>query len=251
MSFAIMRESCSTRSDQDAMQIPTFLLGVTWIARAGLGHILSGTCFQIQEHDIDFSSDCPGLPDSDIVLFILERTQSANETFEIIERLKEHCATARIVVLDDSLEMDFIVPAYDAGVAGVLSRPTVPDILVKSLELVVLGERLFPAAPILSAIKNGLHFPGGANQNDGSARSPDASILEARNLSGREHEILRLLTEGAPNKVIARRLGVAEATVKVHIKAILRKIRAQNRTQAAMWATTHLQPGSKASAGQL
>jgi two-component system nitrate/nitrite response regulator NarL len=61
-----------------------------------------------------------------------------------------------------------------------------------------------------------------------------------RNLSGREDAILRLLMEGAPNKIIARKLGVAEATVKVHIKAILRKIRAQNRTQAAMWATTHL-----------
>jgi two-component system nitrate/nitrite response regulator NarL len=61
-----------------------------------------------------------------------------------------------------------------------------------------------------------------------------------RNLSGREEAILRLLTEGAPNKIIARKLGMAEATVKVHVKAILRKLRAQNRTQAAMWATTHL-----------
>jgi two-component system nitrate/nitrite response regulator NarL len=46
--------------------------------------------------------------------------------------------------------------------------------------------------------------------------------------------------EGAPNKVIARKLEVAEATVKVHIKAILRKIRVANRTQAAMWAVSHL-----------
>jgi two-component system nitrate/nitrite response regulator NarL len=46
--------------------------------------------------------------------------------------------------------------------------------------------------------------------------------------------------QGAPNKVIARKLEVAEATVKVHIKAILRKIRVANRTQAAMWAVNHL-----------
>jgi two-component system nitrate/nitrite response regulator NarL len=49
--------------------------------------------------------------------------------------------------------------------------------------------------------------------------------------------------QGAPNKVIARKLDVAEATVKVHIKAILRKIRVANRTQAAMWAVNHLSAG--------
>ncbi len=59
-------------------------------------------------------------------------------------------------------------------------------------------------------------------------------------LSTRESQILHCLTDGAPNKVIARKLDVAEATVKVHVKAILRKIGAANRTQAAMWATTHL-----------
>nr|WP_247654214.1 LuxR C-terminal-related transcriptional regulator [Microvirga sp. HBU67558] len=48
------------------------------------------------------------------------------------------------------------------------------------------------------------------------------------------------MTQGDSNKVIARRLGVAEATVKVPFKSILRKVRAENRTQAAMWARQHL-----------
>jgi two-component system nitrate/nitrite response regulator NarL len=61
-----------------------------------------------------------------------------------------------------------------------------------------------------------------------------------RTLSSREAEILHCLMQGAPNKIIARKLEVAEATVKVHIKAILRKIRVTNRTQAAMWAVAHL-----------
>jgi two-component system nitrate/nitrite response regulator NarL len=46
--------------------------------------------------------------------------------------------------------------------------------------------------------------------------------------------------QGSPNKIIARKLDVAEATVKVHVKAILRKTGAANRTQAAVWATEHL-----------
>ncbi len=52
--------------------------------------------------------------------------------------------------------------------------------------------------------------------------------------------ILRCLMDGSPNKVIARKLEIAEATVKVHIKTIMRKIQAKNRTQAAIWGMSHL-----------
>jgi DNA-binding NarL/FixJ family response regulator len=61
-----------------------------------------------------------------------------------------------------------------------------------------------------------------------------------RSLSRRELVILRTLTEGASNKIIARKLVITESTVKVHMKAILRKLRLQNRTQAAIWTRTHL-----------
>jgi len=57
--------------------------------------------------------------------------------------------------------------------------------------------------------------------------------------SPRESAILQLLREGAPNKLIARKLSLTEATVKVHLKSILRKIRVNNRTQAAVWAMGH------------
>ena len=58
-------------------------------------------------------------------------------------------------------------------------------------------------------------------------------------LSSREREILLSLAEGKSNKLIARMYNLSEATVKVHIKSILRKTRTQNRTQAAIWAVNH------------
>jgi DNA-binding CsgD family transcriptional regulator len=58
-------------------------------------------------------------------------------------------------------------------------------------------------------------------------------------LSDRERSILHCLIQGASNKMIARRIGIAESTVKVHVKTILRKIRAHNRTQAAIWAMSN------------
>jgi two-component system, NarL family, nitrate/nitrite response regulator NarL len=66
-------------------------------------------------------------------------------------------------------------------------------------------------------------------------------------LSDREEQILRCLVNGQPNKVIARELGIAETTVKVHVKSVLRKAQASNRTQAAMWAVNQrfMQPGQR------
>ena len=57
-----------------------------------------------------------------------------------------------------------------------------------------------------------------------------------KGLSEREREIMGCLVHGKSNKVIARQLGITEATVKVHLKAVLRKLNVSNRTQAAIWA---------------
>ncbi len=67
----------------------------------------------------------------------------------------------------------------------------------------------------------------------------DSLASRAVKLSEREAEILQCLVNGASNKAIARDLGIAEATVKVHVKALLRKMQLQNRTQAAIWALTN------------
>jgi DNA-binding CsgD family transcriptional regulator len=83
-----------------------------------------------------------------------------------------------------------------------------------------------PAPPPLPA-PSLRSFPGGAQR------------LRATTLSPREHEILRHLVDGLPNKAIARALDITEATVKVHIKGLLRKMNMTNRTQAAVWALSH------------
>ena len=70
-------------------------------------------------------------------------------------------------------------------------------------------------------------------------------------LSEREIQILDGLVKGHANKVIARRCGITEATVKVHMKSILRKIRACNRTQAAIWALEHRYAGDEHTAAGL
>lgn len=90
------------------------------------------------------------------------------------------------------------------------------------------GDSSSAAAPARTAA-------AGADDSPSNA-APAPRAATRWSLSSREAAILRLITEGQSNKQIARRLGIAEATVKAHMKTILRKVGAKNRTQAAVWA---------------
>jgi DNA-binding CsgD family transcriptional regulator len=114
-----------------------------------------------------------------------------------------------------------------APLSGILTDDLSADAFVQSLRLICSGERVFPRKLA----------PAGSSPTP----SPD---IEARSdgvrLSPREKEVLLYLTDGHSNKAIAQHLNMAEATVKVHIKNMLRKINADNRTQAAIWALANL-----------
>jgi len=172
----------------------------------------------------------------------------------------------KAVVLTAAHTAADILPAFQAGACGFLRQDIPSKQLIKSLELVALGQSVMHPHFQQMALTS----PAGSEtgevtvlsaDNDRTAniqlfpprladmRSPEfrASAGEqqmpgndvARSLSRRELVILRTLTEGASNKIIARKL-VFRVDVKVHMKAILRKLRLQNRTQAAIWARTHL-----------
>src|SRR6185437_5415304 len=112
------------------------------------------------------------------------------------------------------------------------------DVFIRSLELVMMGETVLPPAFLSYVVGR----QGARLSDDGPVKNDNETILvreiddPAPQLSPREKSILRCLIEGDSNKAIARKMDIAEATVKVHVKAILRKIRVHNRTQAAIWA---------------
>jgi len=78
-----------------------------------------------------------------------------------------------------------------------------------------------------------------AHIDHGKSTLADRIIQLCGGLSDREMQILRCLCNGDQNKQIAHQLEISDGTVKVHLKAILKKIRVQNRTQAALWAMNH------------
>jgi two-component system nitrate/nitrite response regulator NarL len=162
-------------------------------------------------------------------LFLIDLGEDRNLVTHGIGSLRERFPESMVVVLSERYSHGHMVSSLKAGACGYLLKQTSCEALIKSLELVSLGECVFPAqARQLICSEDSWETP--ANQ----------AIAQSSNiLSAREVEVLSCLSQGKSNKIIARRWGISEATVKVHVKAILRKIQAKNRTEAALWARDH------------
>ncbi|MEU1391563.1 MULTISPECIES: response regulator transcription factor [unclassified Nonomuraea] len=138
-------------------------------------------------------------------------------------------ATRRLVALDDPPKVlvvttfendDHVYDALRAGASGFLLKRTRPDDLLQAIRLVAAGESLlFPAAIRTLA-----------------GRRPRAHVPGIDRLTGREGDVLRLMTRGMSNTEIAAELVVSQETVKTHVGNVLAKLGARDRTQAVIAA---------------
>jgi len=147
-----------------------------------------------------------------------------------VEELHAAFPDAHIVVLADSFRFEQMLEAFRIGADGYIVKQIACESLIESLRLIALGEKVMP-----SALADQLLVHNGNGKAKPALDRADLSHV----LSEREFATLKYLFKGCPNKVIAHQLDISEATVKVHVKAILRKLSVQNRTQAAIWAVTH------------
>jgi len=223
----------------DSPRCETILLCKNSLVSMGIKHLLEGTCFALTGTASDERSIFIGDQSTTPTLFIVDGSDRPSRTVETAGSLRSRYPDARIAVIADRFDVGFVKQAWDAGVNGFCQSASNREVLIRSLELVMLGEAVLPT-DIMALLLDAVPAASGVQDQGEAGAGSDCSDPKLRKLSTREAEILHCLTEGAPNKLIARKLDVAEATVKVHIKAILRKIGAANRTQAAMWATAHL-----------
>ncbi len=219
--------------------VATALICKSSLLRSGLQQILRGTPFVLAEARTVTGPRLIQDVTPEPALFVIEARQDTSRMLEAVRAAKQQSPEARVVVLTDQVDLGFVRTGHEAGVDGFCEGASAPGILIKSLELVMLGESVFPSAILHSVLSGMIRSPGQPLQNHGLA-GPKLSDLKNCKFSGREAQILGCLMHGMPNKVIARNLEITEATIKVHVKAILRKIGVANRTQAAMWATDHL-----------
>jgi two-component system nitrate/nitrite response regulator NarL len=199
--------------------VPALVIDPSALFRKGLKSLLVGG-------DIQVVGDVAGLADISTVAVACMEIQlvlcdyvAGSDVQETMAELRVLFPKARIVMLTVSANPHMIIPLIQAGVDGCLTKNISTEVLKQSLRLVMLGEKVFPSSLVAMMLGNQLI---------------EGSFIGA--LSPREIDILRHLVNGDTNKMIAKRIGITEMTVKFHLKSLLGKVGACNRTQAAIWA---------------
>ena len=215
------------------------LVGKSILLREGLAGILRAANFHILASVSSADDLCPAKDTRHPPFYLIVHTGvDFDIALEQIALFRNRHPEARIVVVTDHCRLDELTLAFRAGARGYFLSDITSEKFIRSVGLVMMGETIIPAALIkLKLDANGSCLAEAATNdpNNGNQISFAAKDATAPLLSPRENEILRCITEGASNKCIARKIDMTEATVKSHVKAILRKIRAENRTQAAIW----------------
>ncbi|MBP2231371.1 LuxR C-terminal-related transcriptional regulator [Azospirillum agricola] len=194
---------------------------------AALATLIAGGPFHVGTHALsadDALEDIAAGAAPDVIVLALQ--DGLAEEIAGIKRLRA-ATQARIVVLADTIADRSLSLSLKAGADAYLNKSMSSESLLRSLQLVMLGEVVYPThvASLLMAASNERPTP-----------QPVAAAVSNGDLSKREVQILRCLLAGQSNKAIARNLHITESTVKMHFKNVMRKINAQNRTQAAVWA---------------
>jgi len=168
----------------------------------------------------------------DAALILLDLSLPDADGFATLGALRSMHPEIPIVALSESDSREQIVRAIDLGAMGFVSKRSPNDLVVSALRLVLMGGVYVPRAA----------FEGGAAEvrPDAGGRAAPArrGPLTARDLglTDRQAQVLALILEGKPNKVICRELHLAEGTVKIHVAAILRALNVGTRTQAVIEA---------------
>jgi two-component system nitrate/nitrite response regulator NarL len=206
-----------------------FTYGLVHLLRTANHYRLAGVAPSPKELHIS-----PGEREPEIFILVLEDDEA---NLAAITHVRGQSKTAKIVVLGDCINPVTCAEVIRAGAAAYLSRSISKDAFVQWLDLVVAGEVVISSALLAPKLDERVDtMANRASGRDGGVHSFDEPVSR---LSPREAEILECIVDGASNKHISRRFDITEATVKVHVKSILRKINAHNRTQAAIWALYH------------
>jgi len=146
-----------------------------------------------------------------------------------IDDLRLELPNIPLVVIAEHEKASDVIEALRAGARGYISAQTQLSVVFQALRFIMQGGMYFPSSALLQAMISP-QLPVGRrlfNDDDGH---------HSASLTNRQTAVWKLLQHGHSNKVIARQLDMCESTVKVHMRQIMRKLGASNRTQAAMYA---------------
>jgi DNA-binding NarL/FixJ family response regulator len=172
----------------------------------------------IQAHDAsDAHAALSREPDTDLI--VLDLTLPGSDGFDLLAELRQEWPAMPVLVLSATHDRRTVERALDQGAMGFIPKTANTRVLLDALRLVLSG---------------GVYVP---NESPGVAaafRPRPPMKPEQLGLTVRQSDVLKLLVEGKPNKLICRDLRLSEGTVKVHVSAILRALNVRNRTQVVI-----------------
>jgi DNA-binding NarL/FixJ family response regulator len=164
----------------------------------------------------------------DISLILLDLALPGVDGFETLRQLREGFPSIPVVVLSASEQPETVIRAIDGGAMGFIPKTSSSQLLIGALRLVLSGGVYLPQEVLRreQAIAPAAPLPAGT---PAQLRSP-----REIGLTDRQSQVLALVVQGKPNKLICRDLDLAEGTVKIHVSAILKALGVTNRTQAVI-----------------
>ncbi|MBB4845648.1 two-component system nitrate/nitrite response regulator NarL [Paucibacter oligotrophus] len=167
-------------------------------------------------------------------LILLDNHMPGMRGVDLLPELRQSVPATRVLMLTVSEDEQDLSDALRNGAQGYLLKTADGEDLAAALIRTMQGESVV-SPEMTHKLLNALRKSGPGSTAPSSG--PDEGRAETVPLSPREQEILRELTRGASNKEIARKLNIAETTVKIHVQHILRKLGVSSRVQAAVWGS--------------
>jgi len=161
---------------------------------------------------------------SDLDLLMLDIKLPDEDGVAVLLHLTTKYPSLPVIMLTATENRNLVRRCFDAGASGYIPKTSSAEIMLNAIRLVISGGIYLPPSMILSGATNGKMV----NDSSNSESHPE--------LTERQKQVLEQLTYGISNKQIAERLGVSEATVKVHISAILKTLGLRSRVEAALLA---------------
>lgn len=227
--------------------VATMLIEPRSVVREALASLLVSHSFQIVGSVASASDIDKFQTSAEQLRLVILSGLPVDEAVSVARRIRGLWPKAKSLLLFEHASLDDLQKVLASEIDGCIPVSASPNVLGETLQQIIAADfriLILKIEPCLSKSSQttreevseaGPALLGRANARD-VTNDCFTSLPLSCGLSQREEEILKGVIRGHSNKMIARSCGVTDATIKVHMKSILRKIRVSNRTQAAIWA---------------
>ena len=194
------------------------------LVREGLRHVLESLNDGVTVLEASNAAEAYALAEqhADLDLVLLDLKLPGVGGFAAMKELHRRHIALPVVIISGSEDTASVVAALKMHAAGFIPKSSARAVMLQALRLVLAGGVYIPSQALAFA---GLDHPGESSNRD-------AASIEKPALTDRQREVLGLIAQGKPNKIIANELSISEATVKAHGSDIMRALKVTNRAQA-------------------